>query len=176
MALELANSAADLWKSVISLPELFQPTQTILTEIKNKKIFKALPESLQSRYNTILDTISRRIKLSLGSRAALTLQAHRPIPIPSYLPKFSMNYSLDSKNDPNHQRAALSKLKHHHRREKKSVIRELRKEARTEAVVRSEEGRRKDAVYQEKLRVATGIMKAGNDVGKWQRDQKRKRR
>ena len=120
--------------------------------------------------------LNQRIKLSLGSRTALTLQAHRPIPIPSYLPKFAESYSLDSKNDPDHERAGLSKLRAQHRREKKSAIRELRKEARTEAVVRSEEGRRRDAVYAEKMRIATGIMRAGNAVGKWERDQKRKRR
>jgi len=87
-----------------------------------------------------------------------------------------MSYSYDSKNDPDHDRSGLSKLRSQHRREKKSIIRELRKEARTEAVVRSEEGRRKDQIYEEKMKVATGIMKAGNAVGKWERDQKRKRK
>jgi hypothetical protein len=87
-----------------------------------------------------------------------------------------MSYSFDSKNDPDHDRAGLSKLQAQHRREKKSVIRELRKEARTEAVVRSEEGKRRDQAYEEKMRIATGIMKGGNAVGKWERDQKRKRR
>jgi carboxylesterase type B len=87
-----------------------------------------------------------------------------------------MSYSFDSKNDPDHQRSGLAKLQALHRREKKSVIREMRKEARTEAVVQSEEGRKKDQMYQEKMRVATGIMRAGNAVGKWERDQKRKRR
>jgi len=52
----------------------------------------------------------------------------------------------------------------------------MRKEARTEAVVQSEERRKKDQMYQEKMRVAMGIMRAGNAVGKWERDQKRKRR
>jgi len=87
-----------------------------------------------------------------------------------------MSHSFDSKNDPDRERSGLSKLKAQHRREKKSVIRELRKEARTEAVVRSEEGRRKDQIYEEKMKLATGIMKSGNAVGKWERDQKRKRR
>jgi nucleolar protein 14 len=87
-----------------------------------------------------------------------------------------MSHSFDSKNDPDHERAGLSKLKAQHSRERKSVIRELRKEAKTEAVVRSEEARRKDAAYAEKMRIATGIMKGGNAVGKWERDQKRKRR
>lgn len=87
-----------------------------------------------------------------------------------------MSYSLDSKNDPDHERSSLSKLRAQHRREKKSVIRELKKEARTEAVARNEEGRRKDQAYKEKMKIALGIMKAGNAVGKWERDQKRKRR
>jgi nucleolar protein 14 len=87
-----------------------------------------------------------------------------------------MAYSLDSKNDPDHERSKMSKLRAEHGREKKSVIRELRKEARTEAVVQSEEGKRRDQAYDEKMKVATGIMKGGNQVGKWERDQKRKRR
>ena len=88
-----------------------------------------------------------------------------------------MSYSLDSKNDPDHERSGLGKLRAQHRREKKSVIRELRKEARTEAVVKSDEGRRRDKAYQEKMRIATGIMKGGNaGIGKWERDQKRKRK
>ena len=56
------------------------------------------------------------------------------------------------------------------------MVHELRKEARTEAIVRSEEGRKRDKIYEEKMRVANGIMRAGNAVGKWERDQKRKRR
>jgi nucleolar protein 14 len=87
-----------------------------------------------------------------------------------------MSHSFDSKNDPNHARSALNKLKAVHRRERKGVIRELRKEARTEAVVRSEEGRRRDKIYEERMKVAVGIMRGGNDVGKWERDQKRKRK
>jgi len=44
-----------------------------------------------------------------------------------------------------------------------------------EAVVQSEEGRKKNQLYQDQMRMATGIMRAGNAVGKWERDQKRKR-
>lgn len=173
MALDLVDASSELWKASVALPELFHQTTEILTSISKTD----LPAPLKAHLNDIRSSLSRRIKLSLGSRASLTLQVHRPIPIPSYLPKYSMSYSLDSKNDPDHERSGLGKLKAQHRREKKSVIRELRKEARTEAVVKSEEGRRRDKAYQEKMRIATGIMKGGNaGIGKWERDQKRKRR
>lgn len=87
-----------------------------------------------------------------------------------------MSHSYNSKNDPDRDRAALSKLESQHRQEKKAVIRELRKEARTGAVMQAEEKRRKDEIYEEKMKIASGIMRAGNDVGRWERDQKRKRR
>jgi len=88
-----------------------------------------------------------------------------------------MHHSFDSRNDPDHDRAALSKLTAQHRREKKSVVRELRKEARTEAVIQSDEGKRRDRIYEEKMKLANGLMRGGNSgIGKWERDQKRKRR
>jgi Nop14-like family len=86
-----------------------------------------------------------------------------------------MNYSLDSKNDPDRVRNSLSKLKHQHRREKKAVVRELRKEGKTGAMIAAEERRVKEQVYAEKMKTAWGVLKGGNDVGKWERDQKRKR-
>lgn len=176
LAIDLVNISSDLWKSVISFPELFSTTKSLLQTFSETKLYRSLPSTTQSRLKPVLDSLTQRIKLSLGSRAALALQSHRPIPIPSYLPKFSMAHSFDSKNDPDHDRASLSKLRAQHRREKKSIVHELRKEARTEAIVRSEEGRKKDAVYEEKMKIANGIMRAGNNVGKWERDQKRKRR
>ena len=174
--LELLEAASETWKSNPSYPEIFHSTIPILTHITTTQPFTALPVSLQTQTRTLLSTLIRRAQLCQSSRAPLALQSHRPIPIPSYLPKFSMSHSFDSKNDPDHVRAAQSKLKAVHRREKKSLVRELRKEARTEAVVRSEEGKMRDRIYEEKMKIAEGIMRAGNDVGKWERDQKRKRR
>jgi nucleolar protein 14 len=175
-ALELIEAASETWKSYVSFPEIFRSTTTILNTVATTKLFTALPSALQTKLQTLLTTLQRRSKLCSGSRVPLALQSHRPIPIPTYLPRFSMSHSFDSKNDPNHARSALNKLKAVHRRERKGVIRELRKEARTEAVVRSEEGRRRDKIYEERMKVAEGIMKGGNDVGKWERDQKRKRK
>jgi nucleolar protein 14 len=172
-ALNLIDISSALWKHSVAFPELFRETFEILKAMKSSK----LPSSLITSIDVVKSALGQRTKLSLGSRASLTLQAHRPIPIPSYLPKYSMSYSLDSKNDPDHERSSLGKLRAQHRREKKSVIRELRKEARTEAVVKSDEGRRRDKAYAEKMRIATGIMKGGNaGIGKWERDQKRKRK
>jgi nucleolar protein 14 len=172
-ALDLIGVSSTLWKNNIALPEIFLPTVDILRTITETD----LPETLSTHINDIRSSLAQRIKLSLGSRGPLALQDHRPIPIPSYLPKYTMSYSLDSKNDPDHERSGLGKLRAQHRREKKSIIRELRKEARTEAVVKSDEGKRRDKAYQEKMKIATGIMKGGNSgIGKWERDQKRKRK
>lgn len=46
MALELVNIAADLWKSVTALPDLFQSTRSILELISKSKL-ESLPTQLQ---------------------------------------------------------------------------------------------------------------------------------
>jgi nucleolar protein 14 len=61
----------------------------------------------------------------------LLLQTHKPIPIPSYIPKFSSTSSnFLRKQDPDHERAAAAKLRNQVKQERKGAIRELRKDAR----------------------------------------------
>jgi nucleolar protein 14 len=46
MAIELVDTATDLWKSVTAFPELFHSAQQILTKISNSKIHSSLPSSM----------------------------------------------------------------------------------------------------------------------------------
>lgn len=70
------------------------------------------------------------------SRRPLLLQAHKPIPIPSYVPKFSSTSSTFlRRQDPDHDRAAAAKLRHQIKQERKGAVRELRKDSRFLAAV-----------------------------------------
>ena len=80
--------------------------------------------------------MSRLLKFAGVSRTPLHLQGHKPIPIPSYVPKFNATSSNFLRNqDPDYERAAAAKLRHQVKQERKGAIRELRKDSRFLATV-----------------------------------------
>lgn len=85
----------------------------------------------------------------------MTLQLHKPIAIPSYVPKFDSNASNYLRNrDPDYERNEASKLKRQYKQEKKGAIRELRKDAKFLAGVQQKEQQEKDKGYTERIRKA----------------------
>lgn len=82
----------------------------------------------------------------------MRLQAHKPIPIATYIPKFqSSSSSYLRKNDPDHERAAASKLRYQYKQERKGAIRELRKDAQFLSGVKHKEQQEKDQVYKDRM-------------------------
>ena len=80
------------------------------------------------------------------------LQAHKPIPIATYIPKFeSSSSSYLRKNDPDYERAQTSKLRYQYKQEQKGAIRELRKDARFLSAVKLKEQMGKDRSYSERM-------------------------
>lgn len=80
------------------------------------------------------------------------LQSHKPIPIASYVPKFeSSKSSYLRKSDPDHERAAASKLRYQFKQERKGAIRELRKDARFLSSVKQKEQQEKDRAYADRM-------------------------
>ena len=97
--------------------------------------------------------ISRLLKFARQSRRPLALQAHKPIPIATYIPKFESNSSSYIRNrDPDHERAAASKLRYQLKQERKGAIRELRKDARFLSAVKQKQQDEKDRVYAERMK------------------------
>lgn len=75
--------------------------------------------------------MSNQLRLYLQSRRPLKLQEHKPIPIPSYVPKFEGSHYTPGKHyDPDVERNNMAKLRKELKEEKKGAIRELRKDAR----------------------------------------------
>jgi nucleolar protein 14 len=95
------------------------------------------------------------LKFALQSRGPLTLQLHKPIPIPSYIPKFDSHTSSYLRDrDPDHERNEAAKLRRQYKQEKKGAIRELRKDAKFLAGVREKEQDEKDKAYSERIKKA----------------------
>jgi hypothetical protein len=55
VAIELVDTAADLWKSVNSLPELFHTTKDILTSISQSEIHSSFPSQIQVFQTSMFD-------------------------------------------------------------------------------------------------------------------------
>ena len=105
------------------------------------------------------DTVERLLKFSHQSRRPLALQAHKPIPIPTYIPRFEHTTSNYLRNrDPDHERNEASKLKAQYKQERKGAIRELRKDARFLAAEQQKTQKAKDRAYNERMKRVFGSL------------------
>jgi len=112
---------------------------------------------LKNRIAQTVDTIQRLLRFSRQARRPLRLQAHKPIPIPSYIPKFEHSTSSYLRTrDPDHERQEAAKLRRQYKEERKGAIRELRKDARFLAGVEQEKQREKDKSYHERIKKVFG--------------------
>ena len=99
------------------------------------------------------------MKFSLQARQPLRLQAHKPIPIPTFIPKFESNSSSYLRaRDPDHERQEAAKLRKQYKEERKGAIRELRKDARFLATVEQERQHEKDKSYHQRMKKVFGSM------------------
>lgn len=124
---------ASLWKGKDAYKEIFSPSlallDTLSSEISASKKRSVALGLIRERVTESTNQLRRLINLQTLSRKPLMLQQHKPIPIPTYAPKFEENYSVDKKSyDPNVQRQEISKLKAQVKKERKGALRELRKD------------------------------------------------
>ena len=121
----------------------------------------SLPPDLSTRLQSLQDTLGRLLKFALQSRQPLRLQAHKPIPIPTYIPKFEQTSSNYLRNrDPDHERNEAAKLRAQVKQERKGAIRELRKDARFLAAEQQRKQKEKDKAYNERMKRVFGSIES----------------
>ncbi|KAJ1975048.1 nucleolar complex protein 14 [Dimargaris verticillata] len=160
-AVQLLGQAADLYRENPSFPELFGPMQDYLQAFTGTTTgVTQLPAALVTVMTAVETTVRVHLNHALQSRAAfpLQLQRHRPIPLPSFVPKFEDNYSLDRHYDADRQQAELKRLKHKHTRELRGAMRELRKDAQFLAAERLRVVKERDQEYNTKIRRIMGAL------------------
>jgi nucleolar protein 14 len=112
---------------------------------------------LKTRIKGIHDTLERLLKFARQARQPLRLQAHKPIPIATYIPKFETSSSSYLRSqDPDHERNEAAKLRKQYKQERKGAIRELRKDAKFLAAVEQEKQKEKDRTYHERMKRVFG--------------------
>ncbi|RPD66900.1 Nop14-like protein [Lentinus tigrinus ALCF2SS1-7] len=157
LSLELLSRFADLYKGLDGFAELFTPVGDILAAVKSSD----LPSELSTRMQSLQDTLGRLLKFALQARRPLRLQAHKPIPIPTYVPKFEHTTSNYLRNrDPDHERNEAAKLRAQYKQERKGAIRELRKDARFLAGEQQKKEKEKDRMYNERMKRMFGSIES----------------
>jgi nucleolar protein 14 len=151
LALDLLGIFADMYKGLDGFVELYEPVLMVLQH----GVTKALNENLKSKLSKVVDTLTRLLKFARQSHRPLTLQAHKPIPIPSYIPKFEATTSnYLRKKDPDYEKNEVAKLRYQLKQEKKGAVRELRKDARFLAAAQQKQQLEKDKEYNQRLKKA----------------------
>lgn len=168
-ALVLIEKYAELWVSSVSFVEMMGPLQAILNGIISKKLPSLLQVSspfltkyplalaqascFQDRLTRTINALDRMLKLSSKDRRPLRLQSHKPVPIPTFIPKFEEGFQPGRPVfDPDTARNETAKLKALVKKERKGAIRELRKDNRFIAEERAKMRDEKDQAYNAKIR------------------------
>jgi nucleolar protein 14 len=151
LAFRLLDRFSEMYKSLDGFIELYQPVLDILAKLDVTR----LSEGVRTQASSLQDKLTRLLKFGRQARRPLLLQAHKPIPIPTYIPKFeSRSSSYLRRHDPDHERNEASKLRYQLKQEKKGAIRELRKDAKFLAAVEHKQQTEKDRAYKDHMNKA----------------------
>ncbi|GLB34168.1 putative nop14-like protein [Lyophyllum shimeji] len=153
LALNLLGRYAEMYKGLEGFIELYDPILEIIKHVNAS----SMAEPLTAQVAGLKDSLGRLLKFSRQARQPLRLQAHKPIPIPTYIPKFeAITSSYLRRQDPDHERNEASKLRNQYKQEKKGAIRELRKDAKFLAAVEQQKQKEKDHAYHERMKRVFG--------------------
>ncbi|KZM21889.1 small-subunit processome [Ascochyta rabiei] len=130
-------SAADIWSGSPSFVEIFTPL---------------LPALRSAHLTSATQNLLTRLNAAKLARRPQTLHFHRPLPIPSRIPKFEESFDPTKHYDADRERADGAKLQKEYKRERKGAMRELRKDANFIARETLREKKEKDKAYEEKYR------------------------
>jgi nucleolar protein 14 len=129
-ACSLLEAAATTWAKAASFHETFEPAIQILKHLTSKPVRSQLPAALVERAQRTQKQLSHAIHIARLSRRTVELHHHRPLAIKSGIPRFEDTFDPTKHYDPDRERAELAKLRAEHKRERKSAMREIRKDAR----------------------------------------------
>jgi len=168
--LHLLTHLADLYAGSSAFTPTFAPAKSIVSELlslPDLATTPSLPASLTDLLTGTLTTLNWHLAHAHRTLRPLELHHHRPLPIPSNIPKFHEEYSLDKRSyDPDRERVALQKLKAEHKKERKGALRELRKDAAFIAREKLKEEKAASKEYHAKMARLTAMIQHEEGQGK----------
>ncbi|KAJ1895101.1 nucleolar complex protein 14, partial [Coemansia sp. IMI 209127] len=134
--LHLSRRFVDTYFSLPAFIELFAPLKELLAKVSDRLPQQPTHFKMQQAPDAVLKALSglqayvgEQLDQAMTLRHPLKLQYHKPLAIGSVAPKFETAYSLDVHYDPDRDRNESLKLKRQVNRERRGVIRELRRDA-----------------------------------------------
>ncbi|KZP00134.1 Nop14-like protein [Calocera viscosa TUFC12733] len=153
--------------------ELFEPTVEVLNALHQEKY----SDGLKKLHSQAVDGLTRMLKVAAQTRRPLRLQAHKPIPIATYIPKFDEGHRWTKRHDPDAERNAASKLRAQYKQERRGAMRELRKDNRFLANEKMKRQLEKDRGYNERMRKVEGtITEERHEEKMWEKEKMRQKR
>ncbi|EDO15262.1 hypothetical protein Kpol_461p16 [Vanderwaltozyma polyspora DSM 70294] len=156
----------DIWKNFSAYQELMLSLTPIL-----ECYVEQFPELTLS--SQILDKIKKLSKFN--EHLPLTLQDHKPASIPSHAPKFEESFNPDKKSyDPDRTRSEINKMKAQVKKERKFMLKEMRKDTRFEARQRINQQKKSSEEYHAKMAriINTISTEEGAEKNKYEREKK----
>ena len=154
------TSLADLYASKTAFIDIFIHASNTLHTIARTS----------SPLQTIAKPASKHLTASLTTarlaRRPLELHHHKPRAIRTSVPLFDEHFNPTKHYDPDPDRSETAKLRKEHKKEKKSAMRELRRDAEFVAREKLRERKEKDRVYEEKFRRIIGGIEREEGEGK----------
>jgi nucleolar protein 14 len=156
----LLNQLFQLWAAKNSFLEIFEPVEKGLSHLLTKECRGKFGPVLKNQLLSLSNELSSKLSKARPLRRPLELHHHRPLPIPSNIPKFEEDYNMDKRYDPNVERRELTKLKAEHKREKKGAVREIRKDSRFISRVKLAEDKETSKAYHAKMARLTAMIQS----------------
>lgn len=173
--LSLLSKLADMYSGKSAFTPFFNPAKEIVSHLLS--LSTPLPKHLIPILTSTLTTLNQHLAHACRTLRPLELHHHRPLPIPSHIPKFHEDYSLDKRSyDPNRQRVEFQKLKAEHKKERKGAIRELRKDAAFIGREKLREEKIASKEYHAKMARLTAMIQHEEGQGKNEYEKERKAR
>ncbi|KAI9682881.1 MAG: nucleolar complex protein 14 [Trizodia sp. TS-e1964] len=150
--MHLLEYMATLWAEKSAFIEMFTPAISLLNHLSTPACLPFLPETTATLLNDLRTSLASTLTALRKTRLPLLLHNHRPLAIRTSIPKFETTYDPTKHYDPDAERAASSKLRAEHKRERKGAMRELRKDASFMARETLREKKVRDAEYERKYK------------------------
>lgn len=169
----ICDRSVSMWRDASAIVEISQPLIRTLTHLA-RYFNNELPQ--------LAPTLTKIVKLhdnAVKERIPLALQAHKAVSIPTYAPKFEENFNPDKKSyDVNRDRQEINKMKHQLKKEKKSTMKDLRRQGRFAA---GEQIRDKKQMYDEYHKKMAHIVSSistteGAEKNAYEREKKKRAR
>lgn len=159
--------AASTWKGQIAFTEVFEPFIETLELLPSNAVVEQVSEKLK-----------KLNKFALAERRPLLLQEFRAMPLVTKAPAFEENFNPEFKHlDMNPERRELSKLRTEFKRERKTALKEIRRDTEFEARQRLDEKRNEAAAYHKMLQRLTDQVQSeeGAEKNRYEREKRNRK-